>query len=120
MSNTTADAVAMINRLALEVAGLIELNSLPEDMAPYAISLPPLYKARSFGSLPAEVEITIGRIEQAAVRMPHFACSGCKAVFVDKEDLGPIQPSPLKPVAAMPAGSCPACGSEVLPRNAKE
>jgi hypothetical protein len=119
MIEPVVDARAVIHRLAFELTIGIELNYVPDEMAECAMHLVPLYQARAFGPLPEDVERVIALIEKKVVTIPHFACAGCKALFLDTDDLGSVAVSNICDAkTGEPAiGSCPVCGSEVWPRT---
>jgi hypothetical protein len=119
MNDAAVEAKALIHRLTFALAAEIETAYLPEEMAECAMHLVPLYQARAYGPLPEDAERIIALIEKDVATIPHYACVGCKAVFVDTQDLGPVTVSNIYDAkTGEPAiGSCPVCGSEVWPRK---
>ena len=122
-TSTTNKTKALIHKLAEALSGEIEMNYLPAELAGCSHALVPLLQARVFGPLPAHVERTIELITHDVVTIPHFACSGCDAVFADDEDLEtdfmPVR-DPHKDPELPIMGACPVCGSAVHPEEPAE
>ena len=68
----------------------------------------------------AHLQPKLAEEQKKVVTIPHFACAGCKALFLDTDDLGSVAVSNICGAkTGEPAiGSCPVCGSDVWPRNA--
>ncbi len=106
----------MMLRFATALTSEIMINYDAEEMAGCSHALTPLLQARVFGPLPNHVEHVIELIKTDILTIPHFACSGCGAVFADDQDLETdITPErdPHEDPELPIEGACPVCESAV-------